>query len=70
MPLVQEPRLFEKLYRGKEHRYQIQGTGMGLSIAKAIVEAHAGTIGVTSKLGEGSVFCFSLPIDQSLEVGE
>jgi two-component system, OmpR family, sensor histidine kinase KdpD len=61
-------RIFEKFYRGKEHRCRIQGTGMGLPIAKAIVEAHAGTIGVTSKVGEGSVFYFSLPIDRSLEL--
>jgi two-component system sensor histidine kinase KdpD len=63
-------RIFEKFYRGKQHRYSIQGTGMGLSIAKAIVEAHSGTIGITSKPGEGSVFHFSLPIDRSQEVGE
>ena len=63
-------RIFEKFYRGKEHRCRVQGTGMGLPIAKAIVEAHAGTIGVTSKVGEGSVFYFSLPIDRSLELGE
>jgi two-component system sensor histidine kinase KdpD len=63
-------RIFEKFYRGKEHRCRIQGTGMGLPIAKAIVEAHGGTIGVTSKVGEGSVFYFSLPIDRSLEGGE
>jgi signal transduction histidine kinase len=63
-------RIFEKFYRGKEHRCRIQGTGMGLPIAKAIVEAHAGTIGVSSKVGEGSVFYFSLPIDRSLEMGD
>jgi two-component system sensor histidine kinase KdpD len=63
-------RIFEKFYRGKEHRCRIQGTGMGLPIAKAIVEAHAGTIGVSSKVGEGSVFYFSLPIDRSSDVGE
>jgi signal transduction histidine kinase len=37
------------------------GTGMGLTIAKAIVELHGGKIGVTSQIGRGSVFCFSLP---------
>jgi two-component system, OmpR family, sensor histidine kinase KdpD len=63
-------RIFEKFYRGEEHRCRVQGTGMGLPISKAIVEAHAGTIGATSKLGEGSIFCFSLPIDRSSEVGE
>lgn len=60
-------RIFEKFYRGKEHRCRVQGTGMGLSISKAIVEAHGGTIRVDSKVGEGSVFSFSLPIDRSDE---
>jgi len=59
-------RIFEKFYRGKEHRCRVQGTGMGLPIAKAIAEAHGGTLTVVSKLGEGSVFSFSLPIDRSL----
>jgi two-component system sensor histidine kinase KdpD len=63
-------RIFEKFYRGEEHRCRVQGTGMGLPIAKAIVEAHAGTIGVASKAGEGSVFYFSLPIDRTLVLGE
>jgi signal transduction histidine kinase len=35
---------------------------MGLAIAKAIVELHGGTIGVTSQVGRGSVFHFSLPL--------
>jgi signal transduction histidine kinase len=39
----------------------IQGTGMGLPIAKASVELHGGKIGVTSQLGQGSLFYFSLP---------
>ncbi|HUJ83950.1 MAG TPA: DUF4118 domain-containing protein [Candidatus Acidoferrales bacterium] len=55
--------IFDKFYRGKDQRFLVQGTGMGLPIAKAIVEAHGGTIGVTSQLGHGSVFSFSLPID-------
>ena len=59
-------RIFEKFYRGKEHRCRIQGTGMGLPIAKAIVEAHGGAISVESKVGEGSVFSFTLPIDRTL----
>jgi two-component system sensor histidine kinase KdpD len=55
--------IFDKFYRGREQRYRVQGTGMGLPIAKAIVEAHGGTIGVVSQLGHGSVFSFSLPVD-------
>jgi two-component system sensor histidine kinase KdpD len=54
--------IFDKFYRGKDRRYRVLGTGMGLPIAKAIVEAHRGTIGVISQLGQGSVFSFSLPI--------
>jgi len=53
--------IFDKFYRGKEQRAIIQGTGMGLPISKAIVEAHGGTIGVTSQLNHGSVFTFTLP---------
>jgi two-component system, OmpR family, sensor histidine kinase KdpD len=53
--------IFDKFYRGRNERMRIQGTGMGLAIAKAIVEAHGGTIGVTSQLGHGSVFYFTLP---------
>jgi two-component system sensor histidine kinase KdpD len=54
--------IFDKFYRGKNQRYRVQGTGMGLAIARAIVEAHGGKIGVTSQVGRGSVFYFSLPV--------
>jgi two-component system sensor histidine kinase KdpD len=57
--------IFDKFYRGQSQRHRVQGTGMGLAIAKAIVEAHGGTIDVTSQLGHGSVFSFSLPIAYS-----
>ena len=55
--------IFDKFYRGKDQRYLVQGTGMGLPIAKAIVEAHGGTLSVTSQRGHGSVFSFTLPAD-------
>lgn len=54
--------IFDKFYRGRDQRYQVRGTGMGLPIARAIVTAHGGTISVTSQLGHGSVFSFTLPI--------
>jgi two-component system sensor histidine kinase KdpD len=57
--------IFEKFYRGQHQRYTAPGTGMGLAIAKVIIEAHGGSIGVVSQLGSGSVFSFSLPIDKS-----
>lgn len=54
--------IFDKFYRGQGQRQRISGTGMGLAIAKAIVNAHGGQISVTSQLGHGSVFTFTLPI--------
>jgi len=57
--------IFDKFYRGQGQRYRVQGTGMGLAIAKAIVEAHGGSIDVTSQPGQGSVFSFRLPLQQS-----
>jgi two-component system, OmpR family, sensor histidine kinase KdpD len=57
--------IFDKFYRGKDQRYLVRGTGMGLPIAKAIITAHKGTISVTSQLGHGSVFSFTLPADRS-----
>jgi len=59
--------IFDKFYRGKDQRYLVRGTGMGLPIAKAIVAAHKGTINVTSQLGHGSVFSFSLPVARRTE---
>ncbi|HKV05449.1 MAG TPA: DUF4118 domain-containing protein [Candidatus Acidoferrales bacterium] len=56
--------IFEKFYRGKDQRYSVEGTGMGLPIAKAIVEAHGGSISLTSQRGHGSVFSFTLPADR------
>ncbi len=58
---MEQQLIFDKFYRGKSQRYRVQGTGMGLAIARAIVEAHGGKIGVTSQLGCGSVFHFALP---------
>jgi two-component system sensor histidine kinase KdpD len=57
--------IFDKFYRGKDQRYLVRGTGMGLPIAKALIVAQHGTIGVTSQLGHGSVFTFTLPVDHS-----
>lgn len=57
------PRLFKpfsQLGAGKK----MGGTGLGLSITRSLVEAHGGRVGVRSKLGEGSVFWFELPLEQ------
>jgi two-component system sensor histidine kinase KdpD len=59
---MEQTMIFEKFYRGRNQRISVQGTGMGLAIARAIVELHGGTMGLTSQLGRGSVFYFSLPV--------
>jgi len=61
----EQPLIFEKFYRGRNQHYAAHGTGMGLAIAKVIVEAHGGTIGVVSQLGSGSVFSFTLPLQNA-----
>jgi len=62
--------IFDKFYRGQSQRYRVQGTGMGLAIVKAIVEAHGGRIEVTSQLGQGSVFSFGLPLAHVTQEGK
>ena len=58
---MEQEMIFEKFYRGRDQRMLIPGTGMGLPIAKTIVGLHGGKMGLTSQLGRGSVFYFSLP---------
>ncbi|MEK8023283.1 MAG: ATP-binding protein [Candidatus Hydrogenedentota bacterium] len=55
-------RLFDRFYRGDASR-SAPGNGLGLSLAKAIVVAHGGEIGVDSLPGSGSLFTVRLPID-------
>jgi two-component system sensor histidine kinase KdpD len=61
---IDQSMIFDKFYRGRGQRQSVQGTGMGLAIAKAIVEAHGGTISLTTQPGRGSVFFFTLPLSR------
>ena len=55
--------IFDKFYRGQDNEDEIaRGAGLGLSLAKKIIEAHGGDIWVQSELGIGSSFTFSLPL--------
>jgi len=58
---TEQAQIFEKFYRGKNERH-LQGTGMGLAIAREIVRAHGEDIALTSTPGKGSEFSFGLPI--------
>jgi signal transduction histidine kinase len=54
------PRIWERLYRSDKSRSE-RGLGLGLSLVKAIVEAHGGRVTVESRVGRGSTFTISLP---------
>ncbi len=56
------PRIFEKFYRARGPKEKGEGSGLGLSIAHSIVQAHHGRIWVESKEGEGTRFFFSIPV--------
>lgn len=60
IPEAERALVFEPFYRGRSAD-RAQGSGLGLTIAKALVERHAGRIWLESKLGEGSTFFVSLP---------
>ena len=57
------PRIWDRLYRGDKSRNE-KGLGLGLSLVKAVVRAHHGSVEVASEVGRGSVFTVSLPMNR------
>ncbi len=58
------PRIFNLFYRSNQAARKTKGAGLGLFLAKAIVEAHGGKIWVDDRIQEGARICFSLPRSQ------
>ena len=65
---LEQRRIFDKFYRARRDHAGVQGTGMGLAIAREIAEAHGGTVRVESQLGQGSRFTVTLPAGLAVPV--
>lgn len=71
IPPSEIPHIFEPFYRGREAiAEQIEGSGIGLSLVKQIIDAHHGSIIVNSAPGAGSEFVLSLPIANGLHMSD
>jgi|GEM_PF-1320019 len=63
IPKSQQPSIFKKLFRADNVKsMKVEGTGLGLYVAKAVVEAFGGKIGFTSEENKGTIFYFTLPL--------
>jgi PAS domain S-box-containing protein len=62
IPATDQPRIFDKFYRGSNIETDVEGSGLGLAIVKTIVENHQGRIWVESVEGKGSSFFIVLPV--------
>lgn len=70
IPVEDLPNVFERFYRVDKSRSRPGGgSGLGLTIAKRLIEAHSGSINVTSEPGKGSCFSFTLPVEHKLSLG-
>jgi two-component system phosphate regulon sensor histidine kinase PhoR len=66
IPGADQKRIFDKFYRGKDPLERtIEGSGLGLSMVKHVVEAHGGKVSVKSDLGKGAAFTILLPIAEA-----
>lgn len=63
IPQEYQKKIFDKFVQVSEYDSETSGSGLGLAIAKEIVEAHDGEIWCESKLGSGSTFIFTLPVN-------
>jgi signal transduction histidine kinase len=73
IPADEIPRVFEHLFRGRvtvrDPNNPVEGTGLGLALAKTVIEQHGGSIWVESDEEQGSTFYFSLPRELTPKTG-
>ncbi|MBI5642256.1 MAG: HAMP domain-containing protein [Deltaproteobacteria bacterium] len=69
IPEIEKEKIFDRFYRVDASRGVTVGSGLGLSIVRTIVEAHGGTVEVTSNLGQGSTFHVYLPKNPEIKNG-
>jgi signal transduction histidine kinase len=62
------PHVFDRFYRAADAAKTTKGAGLGLFLARSIIEAHGGRIWVESKPDRGTRFCFSLPRSNSSDI--
>ena len=74
IPEEDQERIFERFFKGRNAAGASEGSGLGLSIVKAIAEAHGGTVRVESVVGQGSRFILTIPagggVTEEEETGE
>jgi signal transduction histidine kinase len=69
IPPDEQEKVFDRFYRGSNNGPGSTGTGLGLAIVRELMEHHGGTVTLKSKVGEGSVFTLSFPI-QTPDAGQ
>jgi signal transduction histidine kinase len=71
IPAREHQRIFERFYRVNDDAVRaVSGSGLGLAIVKAAVEAHCGTISISSRPGAGSTFIIRLPAAMNVDAAE
>jgi len=64
IPPDEMPQIFQRFFRASNTRRRIEGSGLGLFIARKVIEGHGGEATVSSELGRGTTIQFRLPLQR------